>query len=284
MLPFPIVDTHLHIWDIGLLPYSWLNDVPALNRSHLVEDFRAASSGVEIEQLVFVQAEVDTTHFVEEAEWVAAQMKADPRIVAQVPWAPLEKGAAAAEDLERLVQIDGVRGIRRIIQFEPDLEFCLRPDFIEGVRLLPQYGLSFDICIDHRHMANTIAFARQCPDVPMVLDHIGKPAIADRQMQPWADQIRELAGLDHVFLKMSGVATEADHANWTKEELRPFIETALEAFGPARTMFGGDWPVSTQAIAYPEWIETLLWALGDMSDDNLRRIFRDTAKSFYGLP
>lgn len=284
MLPFPIVDAHLHIWDTRHLPYSWLNDVPALNKSHLVEDFRAASSGVEIEQLVFVQAEVDATHFVEEAEWVAAQMKVDPRIVAQVPWAPLEKGTAAAEDLDRLVQIDGVRGIRRIIQFEDDLEFCLRPDFIEGVRLLPKYGLSFDICIDHRHMANTIEFARRCPDVPMVLDHIGKPAVAYGQMQPWADQIRELASLDHVFLKMSGVATEADHVNWTKEELRPYMETALEAFGPARTMFGGDWPVSTQAIAYPEWIETLLWALGDMSEDDLRRLFRDTAKSFYGLP
>ena len=82
MLPFPIVDTHLHIWDTGLLPYSWLNDVSALNMSHLAEDFRAASSGVEIEQLVFVQAEVDKTHFVEEAEWVAAQMMADPRIAA----------------------------------------------------------------------------------------------------------------------------------------------------------------------------------------------------------
>jgi L-fuconolactonase len=89
--------------------------------------------------------------------------------------------------------------------------------------------------------------------------------------------------MDHVWLKMSGVATEADHTTWTKEQLKPFINTALEAFGSKRTMFGGDWPVSTQAIGYSEWIATLLWALDNPSKNELQQIFRDTAKTFYRL-
>lgn len=283
MLPFPIVDTHLHIWDVEKLPYAWLGGVPALNRSFQLDDYHAATAGVEIEQMVFVQCEVDQAHFLAEAQWVSAQARIDPRISAIVPWAPLEKGAAAAADLDQLIDLPNVRGIRRIIQFEPDMEFCLKPDFVAAVRLLARYGLTFDICIDHRHMENTIAFARQCPDVPMVLDHIGKPAIAAGEMEPWSSQMAELAKMENVWLKMSGVATEANHASWTREQLRPYILTALEAFGPSRTMFGGDWPVSTQAIGYPDWIETLLWSLDGASDADLRAIFSDTAKTFYGL-
>lgn len=281
---FPIIDTHLHIWDTGNLPYSWLNDVPKLNRPFLLEDYAAATEGIAVEKMVFLQCEVDRSHYFEEAAWVAEQAKRDKRIEGMVPWAPLEKGAAVAEDLERLAQFDILRGIRRIIQFEDDLEFCLRPDFIEGTRTLARFGLSFDICIDRRHMENTIAFARQCPDVPMVLDHIGKPDIANGELQPWGEQMHRLAELPNVWCKMSGVATEADHENWTREELKPFIQTAIEAFGFERTMFGGDWPVATQAITYRDWVDTLEWALDNPSEEDLRKLYRNTAKSFYRLP
>ena len=283
MLPFPIIDSHLHIWDTDRLSYSWLEDVPKLNRSFGLSDFNDAVEGVDVEQMVFVQCEVDTDQYLDEATWVAEQAEIDPRISGLVLWAPLETGAVVADSLERLSSIKNLKGIRRIIQFESDMDFCLQPKFIEGVKLLATYGLSFDICVDWRHLENTIAFAKQCPDVPMVLDHIGKPAIVKGVMSVWAKQILELASMDHVWLKMSGVATEADHTNWTREQLKPFINTALEAFGSKRTMFGGDWPVATQAVGYSEWISTLLWALDKPSKNELQQIFRDTAKTFYRL-
>ncbi|MBT6036059.1 MAG: amidohydrolase family protein [Kordiimonadaceae bacterium] len=283
MLPFPIIDTHLHIWDTQRLSYSWLNDVPKLNRSFGLDDFNKATGDIDIEQMVFVQCEVDSRQYLDEANWVAEQAKSDPRLSGLVLWAPLENGVAAASSLEKLSGLPNLKGIRRIIQFEEDMEFCLQPKFIEGVNLLADYDLSFDICIDHRHLANTITFARQCPNVPMVLDHIGKPAIAEGDMGLWAKQIVELASMEHVWLKMSGVATEADHASWTKEQLKPYINIALDAFGAERSMFGGDWPVATQAINYSEWISTLLWALDNPSEKELRQIFRNTAKTFYKL-
>jgi len=283
MLPFPIIDTHLHIWDTQRLSYSWLNDVPKLNRSYGLNDFNNATEGVDIEQMVFVQCEVDTEQFFDEAHWVAEQAKIDPRLAGLVVWAPLEEGAAVANSLEQLSRLPNLKGIRRIIQFESDMEFCLQPKFIEGVNLLADYGLSFDICIDHRHLANTITFAKQCPNVPMVLDHIGKPAIAAGEIDLWDKHVQELAAMEHVWLKMSGVATEADHSSWSREQLKPYINSALEAFGTKRTMFGGDWPVATQAIGYSEWISTLLWALESPSEDELRQIFRNTAKTFYKL-
>ena len=283
MPDFPIIDTHLHIWDTRARPYPWLADHPAIDRPFLLPDFDAATGPVTVERMVFVQGEAAPSHGFDEARWVASEAERDPRIAAMVAWAPLEKGAAVAEDLERLATFPILRGIRRLIQSEADLDFCLRPDFIEGVRTLGRFGLSFDICIDRRHMANAVAFAGRCPDVPMVLDHIGKPDIAGAEFQPWAEQIREMARLPHVVCKLSGVATEADHRTWTRDQLKPYIQTAAEAFGFDRLMFGGDWPVSTLAIGYPEWVETLEWALDRPDPGDCRKLFQGTARAFYRL-
>ena len=280
---FPIVDTHLHIWDPSRIRYSWLDGIDVLNRPYLLSDYNTHTQGVDIEAMVFVQCEADPPGYEQEAAWVAANAEADPRLKGMVAWAPLEKGADVAADLERLKQHKILRGIRRIIQFEPDLDFCLRPDFIEGVAMLQQFDLSFDICIDHRHMTNAIAFAGKVDTVPMILDHIGKPAIKDGALEPWRSQMFELAQMDHVICKLSGVATEADHGNWTADELRPFIETVLEAFGFDRVAFGGDWPVAVQAIAYPRWVEIVDDVLKDESEQNQRKVWRDNANRFYRL-
>jgi len=280
---FPIVDTHLHIWDPSKIRYSWLDGIDVLNRPYLLSDYNAHTQGVDIEAMVFVQCEADPPGYEQEAAWVAANAEADPRLKGMVAWAPLEKGAAVAADLERLKQHKILRGIRRIIQFEPDLDFCLRPDFIEGVRTLQQFDLSFDICIDHRHMTNVIAFAGKTDTVPMILDHIGKPAIKDGALEPWRSQMFELAQMDHVICKLSGVATEADHGDWTADQLRPFIETVLEAFGFDRVAFGGDWPVAVQAIAYPRWVEIVDDVLKGESEQNQRKVWRENANRFYRL-
>src|SRR5689334_13196191 len=156
MPDFPIIDTHLHLWDPAQLSYPWLQAVPALNRPFLLPELRRVSRDVDVEAFVFVQCEADFDQFEAEADWVAGQAAIEPRIKGLVAWAPLEKGRAVEADLARLARHHLLRGIRRIIQFEPDLDFCLRTNFIEGVRTLAAFDLSFDICIDHRHLANTI--------------------------------------------------------------------------------------------------------------------------------
>ena len=157
-----------------------------------------------------------------------------------------------------------------------------RDDFIAGVRALPDYGLSFDMCIKHRQLQASIALADACPKTMIVLDHIAKPGIKAGLMQPWADQMFDMAKRDNVVCKLSGVATEAA-ADWTAETLRPYLDVALDAFGPNRLMFGGDWPVSTLAITYPAWVEIVDQLIADLSSDEQRQIYCNTARQFYRL-
>lgn len=280
MPSFPIIDSHLHLWDPQRLSYPWL--FPPLDRAFLPADFRAASAGVEIEALVFLECDAVVDQARAEAEQVLIWAREEPRIAAMVCNAPLETGDAARPVLERLAATEKVRGIRRIYQDQPDPAYCLRPDFVTGVRALADYGLSFDLCLKHPQLQATIGLADACPNVPMVLDHIAKPGIAAGLMQPWAAQMRDLARRENVVCKLSGVATEAG-PDWTAETLRPYIEVALEAFGPSRIMFGGDWPVSTLRISYPAWVALVDEVTADLSEAEQRQVYRDTARTFYRL-
>lgn len=275
---FPIVDSHLHIWDPDYIRYPWLDGDPLLNRRYLLSDYEEAFSKVDVEAMIFVQCEADSAHFLKEAEWVASQKSAAIR--GMVAWAPLEKGGAVEEDLVKLKRHPELRGIRRIIQFEDDLEFCLRPKFIEGIRMLNQHDLSFDICVDHRHMSNTLKMVEQLPDTKMVLNHIGKPAIAAGEMEPWASQMYELAQHRNVTCKISGVATEAAK-EWQVADLTPYLDVAFDSFGFTRTMFGGDWPVTLNAVQPTRWIAILDEYLKGSSPAELKRFWRDNAADFY---
>ena len=283
MPSFPIVDTHLHIWNPKHLRYPWLDGVPMLNKNHLIEDYRAACGPVKVAKMVFLQCECDPAQFQQEADWVTQVAQVDPRIRGIVPWAPLEKGEGARGDLARLAANPLIKGIRRIIQFEVDPAFCLRPDFVRGVQLLPEFGLNFDLCINHTQLANTIKLVRQCPQVKFVLDHIGKPDIKAGRLDPWRAELKELAAMPNVWCKLSGLVTEADHAKWTPADLQPYIDHVIATFGFGRVMFGGDWPVSTQACDYPRWVATLDGALHSASADDLKKLYVTNAEAFYRI-
>ena len=283
MIDFPIVDTHVHIYDTRRFSYAWMKNVPLLNKPHLPSDFRTACGSVEIEAFVFVEVWVDDPLQMDEARWVASLMDEEPRLRGLVPSLALERGSAVEPDLARLAEIPGVKAVRRLIESEPDVDFCVQPDFIEGVRLLARYDLGFDICIKHFHLANAIELVRRCPEVRFVLDHIGKPPIRAGELDPWRDRIRALAALPNVHCKLSGVATEADHENWTREQLRPYLDHAIEVFGFERLMFGSDWPVSELTHRYETWIDIVEWAASGASRDELRALFRDNAIAFYRL-
>lgn len=278
-----IVDAHLHLWDPQRLRYPWLEDNTMLNRPFLLDDFRRAASGCDVQAMVFVQCEAEPAACFDEAAWVARLAEDEPRLAALVAWAPLEKGPSVRDDLGRLARHQLLRGIRRIIQFEPDPRFCLRPEFIAGVRTLAEFGLSFDICTDWSRLPHVVQFAAAVPEVPMVLDHIGKPPVAEGTLEPWASDLRALAGLPHVWCKISGVATEACHDSWSEEQLQRYIAVAIDAFGFDRIMFGGDWPVATQAIDYLRWIEVLERMFERASAQQRDSFWRQNAIRFYRL-
>ena len=280
----PIVDAHVHLWDPHRFRISWLDGNEVLDKPYGLAEYREQTAGLPIEAMVYLEVDVEPPYALLEAQHVARLADEEPRLQGIVAWAPLEYGERARAFLEALAGIDPrIKGVRRILQSEP-ADFCLRPDFIRGVQLLPEYGFSFDICINYRQLANAISMVRECPETNFIVDHIAKPGIKDRLLDPWREQMRELAALPNVICKISGVVTEADHQTWTPEELAPYILHALEVFGEDRVAFGGDWPVVLLASDYRRWVETLDALTVDLSPSAKRKLWADNARAFYRLP
>lgn len=280
-MPQAILDSHIHFWDPSHLSYPWLEGTP-ISGVYLPADLLDAASQVDLQGIVFVQADCIDEQGAAEAEWVAELAQSEPRIRAIVAHAPLEKGEAVRPALDILARNKLVKGIRRLIQGE-ELGFCTQPDFVRGVQILPEYDFRFDICIRHPQMGDAIELVRQCPNVQFVLDHFGKPGVKDNLMSPWREQLVTLAEFPNVWCKISGLATEADHNNWTREQLRPYIEHAIATFGIDRVFYGGDWPVSTLAIDYQTWIDTINWATPQLSDAERNKLFVENAAAFYAI-
>ena len=284
MPSFPIVDSHVHLYDPSHLRYSWLKRLPKIDRRYDLADLDRFRDGVEIDKIVFAEVWVDPGLHLEEAAWVQSLADKDSRLVGMVAHAPLEKGPAVEANLEKLKGFSITRGVRRLIEIEMDPGFCLEPAFIEAVKLLPRYGLTFDICVKHSALVFGLELARRCPEVEFVLDHIGKPGIRHGLSEPWKSQIRELSRLPNVTVKVSGVITEADHQRWEKEEVRPYVEHVLDCFGFDRCMYGSDWTVSELTHAYPNWVAILDEITQSASEDEKRAFWRETAIRTYRLP
>lgn len=279
---FPIIDTHLHLSDPSRISYPWINSAPALNRPFTIDDYREACGNVEVEAMVFMEVDPNVDDRQEEIDFVCEVAATEPRLKGMIAQAPLERGAAIRPELENLANNPLIKGVRRLLQDE-DVDFCLGASFIEGVRQLPDFGIPFDICIYHRHLANVVKMVQQCPDVQFILDHIGKPGIKDGLLEPWKSDLKDLAALPNVMCKISGMTTEADMENWTRDDLRPYFDHVIECFGFDRVVYGGDWFVASLATTYPRFVETLDWAVAGCSDEELKKLYRDNAQKFYQI-
>lgn len=283
MPDFSVVDTHLHLWQVDRFDYPWLNDIPPLNRSFLLEDFHQHSKEVDISEMVFVQCDTIASQGLDEARWIASLADVDSRIKGIVAFAPIEEGAGVKSYLDELVKIPKIKGVRRLLHVLDDNEFCLQPSFIEGLHILSDYNLSFDICMRHDQLSNGVRMVQQCPDLQFMLDHIGIPDVENKVFDSWRDNIESLSDFDNVCCKISGVVTTADHQSWTVDEISPYISHAIDCFGWDRVAYGGDWPVSTLATTYPRWVEVLDHIVSGASDYQKRNLYRENAIKFYQL-
>ena len=282
MANFPIVDTHVHLWHPKQFRYPWLKQVPLLNKPFLLKDYNDAIGDLEVESIVFVQCDTHPDDGLKETFWATSLAAGDPRIRGIVAWAPLEEGNRVAAFVEKLAEESLVKGIRRLIQGE-SVDYCIHPSFIDGVKTLSRYGLSFDLCLFHPQLANVICLVEQCPDVQFILDHIGKPDIKNQLFEPWKQEIKVLADFPNVHCKISGVVTEADHENWSLENIQPYIDHVITCFGFDRVIYGSDWPVSILATDYERWVQTLQETVSGCSPEELRKLFHDNAIGFYRL-
>lgn len=281
----PIVDAHLHVYDPRKIPYPWMGVVPLLNQAHGPDFLLREAEGVEVEAAVFVEVNAARGVHLYEARYVAQLMAQAPVIQAMVASMPLDLGPeAVADDLATFAAMPGARGVRCLIENHVDVPgWARRAPFIAAVQSLAAHNLSFDLCVRHGQIQDAIALVRACPDVRFVLDHIGKPDIRGGTLDPWRDDLSELAALPNVWCKISGVVTEADHAAWTAEDIAPFIQHAIDRFGFERIMYGGDWPVSRLATPYLRWVSTLTTLTKHASTREHEQLWRGTARAFYRL-
>lgn len=277
----PMIDSHVHLWDVEVMDYPWLQDVPAINRSFSIEDYQTETADFTIKKMVFVQCECLPDQSIKEIKFVEEQAFKDPRIKGIVAYAALEKGLEIIPTLELYQQNQLVKGVRRMYDDTPEL--CTDPNFLAAVRLLPEYGLTMDLSIKPASAAQTLSMIKSCAETQFILDHLGKPDIKQDVYGQFKQDMDAFAALPNVTAKISGLITEADWDLWSEEEIQKYITYAIGSFGPGRVMYGGDWPVVLLAGTYNQWLQALFRCVEKYSDDDLHNLFYDTANRLYRI-
>jgi L-fuconolactonase len=274
------VDAHVHFWDPRRLDYPWLAAVPDLNRPFLPADL--VHDGASPQGIIFVQADCVPHHALAEVDWVHRLRDGGTPIVGIVAHAPLERGTGCADLLGHLAGLPLVTGVRRLLQDESP-GFATLPGFMAGAELLGELEMPLDLCVRRHQLAEATELVRRLPSVRFVLDHLAKPTISPPSFRSWAKSLSTLAELPNVRCKLSGLATEAEPGRRTSADLLPFLRHAIDAFGPARCMYGSDWPVSTTAIGYGQWLDLVRDAVSDLTADERDLVLRRTALTAYGV-
>ena len=276
-----MIDAHLHFWNPVHLTYDWLKYVPSISGPMGPEEF--AGAGVDLEGAIFIQA--DCAQALEEIDWINSL---NFPILGIVAYAPLELGDTL--HITALKARPKVVGIRRNAQNEPD-GFMTSEGYLAGMIAAAKAGFSLDMCIRARQLPELrqalAHLFKAVPETRVILDHLGKPDItthgADIQTDGWANEINALSAMSNVFCKLSGLPTEADWENWTPEQLLPWLDHALKAFGPSRCLFGGDWPVVNLAGGYSRWQVVVAAALSHLTADEQEQVWSQTARRVYGV-
>ncbi|HYM51131.1 MAG TPA: amidohydrolase family protein [Candidatus Limnocylindrales bacterium] len=278
-----ILDAHHHLWDPTRFRYPLFDGNPVLNRPYLARDYEAVATPLGIRRSICVETATAGAPGIEELRWHLGAVEQSRVVAGIVAWAPVESSELPAY-LDEVTRVGKgrVKGIRRSFEFDPT-DFPSRPEVISGVQGLAQRGWPFDLVLFRDSLPAATELVRRCPQVQFVLDHLGKPGIRDRELDPWRADLRALASLPNVVCKVSGLTTEADRASWTVDDLRPYFEHAVECFGWDRLLFGSDWPVCDLAGGYERWLEALDALLIGASGAVRDRFFRENAAHIYSL-
>ncbi|MFD5073762.1 amidohydrolase family protein [Streptomyces sp. NPDC058371] len=277
------VDAHHHVWDLSVRDQDWITgpELQPLRRNFTVADLEPEARAAGVDRTVLVQ----TITVAEETPEFLALAQESPLVGGVVGWTDLTR-PDVADELARLGELPGgayLRGIRHQVQGEPDPAWLLRPEVTRGLAAVAAAGLAYDLLVLPQQLPACAEIAAALPELTLVLDHLGKPPIASGELEPWAGGVRALAALPNTVCKLSGMVTEADLAKWTADDLRPYADTVLDAFGPGRLMFGSDWPVCTLAATYGQ-VRDLADALTDgLSDHERAEVLEDTATRVYRL-
>ena len=272
-----ILDTHLHLVYQDRFSYPWLSGAPPLDRQWTAESYFAEAEALGIEAALHMEVDVAEEHMLAETEFVT---HLHPGVVGAIAAARPEH-KDFPDYLQRLAEVRGLRGIRRILHTSPD-ELSQSDRFVENVQRLANYRLPFDLCVRADQLQVGIKLVAQCPDVQFVLDHCGVPKVAEQELEPWRTHIRELAQHPNVAAKISGVVAYAG-PDWTVATLRPFVEHVIESFGWDRVVWGSDHPVCTLTANLTRWVEATRELIAGASADEQARLLHRNAERIYNV-
>src|ERR1700676_902000 len=273
------IDAHHHLWRYAKEEYGWIGvGMEAIARDFLPHDLERELESSGLDGSIAVQAR----QTMEETEGLLCLAEEFRMIRGVVGWAPIAS-TEFADAIERLKEFRKLKGLRHVVQNETDDELLLRTDFNAGIALCQRHGLVYDILIFERQLRAAISFVDEHPGQVFVLDHIAKPRIRERELEPWRTNIRELARRENVYCKVSGLVTEADWTKWSLGDLQPYLDVVLDAFGPSRLMAGSDWPVCLLAATPQRWFATVQEFIRPLSVVEQEMILGGVATHVYSL-
>ncbi|MHC4618739.1 MAG: amidohydrolase family protein [Planctomycetota bacterium] len=273
------IDAHQHFWKYNERDYGWMGrGMESLKRDRLPGDLAGLLEKADIDGTVAVQAR----QCIEETEFLLRLADENPFIKGVVGWVDLRSPALEVQ-LESFCYHPKLRGVRHVIHDEPDDNFMLGDDFVHGISRLRKYNLTYDLLLFPKHLPIACELVAKFPEQTFILDHISKPLIKDRKIEPWASDIRTLAPFKNVSCKISGMVTEADWRNWKGEDFTPYMDTVVEAFGTDRLMVGSDWPVCTVAAEYEQVVSIAADYVQELSPDEQSAIWSENPKRIYQI-
>ena len=273
------IDAHHHFWQYFPQVQGWIDErMGVLKRDFLPEELWGELKKNGFEGSVLVQ----TDHKLEETEWFLRLAEQNPFIKGVVGWVDL-RSKEVEKQLKDFASNPKFKGVRHIVQSEPDDRFLVGKEFLEGIRVLGDFHLPYDILIYPKQLPAAVELVRKFPKQPFVLDHLAKPEIKDRKISPWKEQIQELAQNPNVYCKLSGMVTEADWKGWKPGDFKPYLEVVFEAFGPSRLMIGSDWPVCLLGGDYTSVMKIVKDYIAGMSKGEQEAILGGNASRFYRL-
>ena len=273
------LDAHQHFWKYNPADYGWIDDkMAALRRDLLPQDLEPLLAAEGLDGSIAVQARQS----LEETRWLLELAAHNEIVKGVVGWVDLRSLDLPAQ-LHQFAQNPRLVGVRHVVQDEPDDEFMLRREFRRGIARLREYNLAYDILVFPRQLPAAIKLVREFPNQRFVLDHIAKPLIAEGRISPWDHDIAELAEADNVWCKLSGMVTEARWHDWKAEDFRPYLDVVMNAFGPARTMIGSDWPVCTVSASYGRTLGLVRDYISKLTSSERDAILGENCARFYAI-
>ena len=274
-----MIDAHQHFWQVGRFDYPWMSsDLGVLYRDYLPHDLAPILKQNGVAQTVVVQA----SNSVAESRWLLELADANSFIAGVIGWVDLISADGEAQ-LNELSAHPKFKGVRHLVESEPEDDWLIKPAVLSGLRRLATYDLSYDLLVHTRHLRHVPEVAESCPELRFVIDHLAKPPIAQNEIKEWARALKPVADYQNIHCKLSGLVTEANWSSWQTNDLRPFVDCVLELFGPERMMFGSDYPVCLLAASYDRVLDAFQELLKYLSNSDRDKIFSKNAAAFYRL-